>query len=244
MLFRSLSSIDRANRAIEEANKLSRFQSQGDVVTVQKSMSTRNVVLQHKDGKREKVDIQKYFATRDNKWNPYLREGDVVIVPTKNPVKDVFAIYGEVNSPGRYEFAAGDSLSDAVDIANGLTRLAMAEKVLFSRLNNNGTELTDRTINIGDIMSGQEPDIALEPGDRIIVSRKIDLREDYNTDIKGEVLYPGTYPITKNRTRLSEVIMQAGGFTDYASLTSATVFRKTFKTEELPDEQQIGRAHV
>src|ERR1041385_5720659 len=236
----TLNAVDRANKAIEDANKLTRFQYQDQLDVVLRVMSTRNVLLKHKDGSQDRVDLPKYFATREDKWNPYLREGDVVIIPKKDPMKDVFAIYGQVNSSGRYEYVEGDSVLDAIKIANGLTRLSMPEKTIFSRLNQDGTSLSNRDINLTEIMSGREPNIALEPGDRIIVNKKIDLREDYNVDVKGEVLYPGTYPITKNQTRLSEIMKQAGGFTKFASLSSSGVFRQTYKTEDLSNEQLMS----
>ncbi|MBI1807847.1 MAG: SLBB domain-containing protein [Ignavibacteria bacterium] len=223
----TLSAVDRAHRAIEEANKLSRTQFPEDLDPYSKEMSTRNIVLKHKDGSQDRVDIPKYFATHEDRWNPYLREGDIIVVPKKSRMKNVFAVYGQVNVPGRFEFVDGDSVLDAIRIVHGTTRLALADQTLFSRLNEDGSILSTRTINIPAIMEGREANIALEPGDRIIVRGKNDLREDYNVDLKGEVVYPGTYPITKNRTHLSEVVRQAGGFTDFAALTSAQVSHRS-----------------
>ena len=231
----TFSAVDRVHRAIEEANKLSRTQLPEDRSPYSTEMSTRNIVLKHKDGSQDRVDIQKYFATHEDRWNPYLREGDIIVVPKKSRLKNVFAVYGQVNVPGRYEFVDGDSVLDAIRIVHGTTHLAMADETLFSRLNEDGSMLSTRTINIPAIMEGKEPNLPLEPGDRIIVRAKNDLREDYNVDLKGEVVYPGTYPITKNRTHLSDIIRQAGGFTDFAALTSAQVSHRSY--DELKDAE-------
>jgi polysaccharide export outer membrane protein len=236
----TLSAIDRADRALEEANKPTRLQTSGDVQRVLNEMSTRNVVLRHKDGTTSRVDIDKFLATKDDTWNPYLREGDIVIVPAKNIRKNVIGIYGEVNVPGRYEYVRGDSVKDALRIAQGFTRLAIRDSVEFSRLSVDGNQLSKQLIDGAKVLKGEEPDIALEPGDRIVVRTRVDLREDYRVTITGEVRYPGTYPITKERTHLSEAIKSAGGFTQFADLKSAEVYRRSTTPGQLAIEQILS----
>ncbi|MBI1804260.1 MAG: SLBB domain-containing protein [Ignavibacteriae bacterium] len=236
----TLNAVDRVHKAIELANTLKRTQPEADLQTVKEDMSTRNIVLRHRDGTQERVDLPKYFAVHDDSWNPYLREGDVIVVPRKPRMKFVFAIYGQVNAPGRYELVRGDSVTDAIKIAHGMTDLAMPERAIFSRLGEDGETISNQTINLFDIMAGKAPDIALEPGDRIIVQRKNDLREDFNVDVKGEVLYPGTYPITNDKTHLSDIIKQAGGFTDHASLGAAYVTRQSVPFENQETERLLS----
>ncbi len=236
----TLSAIDRVNRAIDEANKLARTQVQWELDRINEEMSTRNIVLKHKDGSEDRVDLTKFFATKEDAFNPYLREGDVVIIPRKNRVKNVFGIYGEVNVPGRYEFVNGDKLSDAIKIGQGFTRLARLDSVEFSRLNSEGSSLTTTILNLHELNSGKAEDITLEPGDRIVIKAKTDLREDYRVRVDGDVLYPGTYPITKNQTKLSDVIKQAGGFTEFASLKSAELFRNSVRKDDLESERLMS----
>lgn len=236
----TLSAIDRANRAIDEANKPSRFQSDEQVKPILREMSTRNVVLRHRDGTQDRVDVAKFFATKEDRWNPYLREGDVIIVPRRNFLKNVFGIYGEVNAPGRYEFVEGDSLIDAIHIGQGFTRLARLDSMEFSRLSLDASWLSTSIIDVHAVLDGRLPNIAMEPGDRIVVKARMDLREDYRVTVEGEVLYPGTYPITKDATTLSEVIRTAGGFTEFASLQSAEVIRRSVKPEDLAVERLLS----
>ncbi len=236
----TLNATDRTHRAIEEANKLTKLQTPEEVAPILKQMSSRNITVKHRDGTQDRVDLPKYFATKDEKLNPYLREGDIVIIPAKDLKKTVFAVYGQVNSPGRYEFVEGDSVLDAIKIANGLTSFAIPENAMFSRSNENGTSITSRIISLTAIKEGREPNFSLEPGDRIMINKKPELREDYNVDIKGEVLYPGTYPITRNSSRLSQVVKLAGGFTDYASLSSAEVVRRSYDDEGIKSEKMMS----
>ncbi len=236
----TLTSIDRATRAIEEANKPNRLQTQGDLTLLFNTMSTRNLIIKHRDGTQDRVDLAKFLATKEDRWNPYLREGDVIVVPRKNPLKNVIGIYGEVNSPGRYEYVDGDSFLDAVKIGMGFTRLAITDSLEFSRLNNDGTALTMRIININDVLAGKISDFPLEPGDRIVVKARKELREDYRVTVGGEVLFPGTYPITKNRTKLTDIIRAAGGFTEFALLKSAELNRRSVEPTEVEKERLLS----
>jgi protein involved in polysaccharide export with SLBB domain len=231
----TLNAVDRVDRAIEEANKPVRGQEQGDILSTIQMSSARHIVVRHHDGSQSEADIRKYYATHNGKLNPYLREGDLVVVPRIDPLKNVIALYGQVNTTGRFEFVEGDSLLVAIRMANGLTTRALAEEAVFSRLSPDGTTLTNRTVNLANIMSGKEADIPLEPGDRIVVSAKPELREDFNVDIRGEVRYAGTYPITRDRTHLSQVIAQAGGFTEFASLENSEVIRRSLLPENKVD---------
>jgi len=236
----TLRAVDRVDRAIDEANKLSRMETEEDLKLVKDQMSLRHIVLKRRDGMQSRVDISKYIATKDDRYNPYLREGDVIIVPRTDRIKNVIAVYGAVNLNGKHEFVEGDSLLDALQIAHGLTPQAMTDSIIFSRLNDDATTVTTSYINLQEVREGRQPNIVLQPGDRIIVKSKIEERGDYNVDVHGEVLYPGTYPITKNRTRLSEIIRQAGGFTEYASLKSAEVIRHTFLPQEIETERMLS----
>ncbi|MFH2004798.1 MAG: SLBB domain-containing protein, partial [Bacteroidota bacterium] len=233
----TLSSIDRADRAIQAANKLEQRQTYDELNDILRNMSTRNIVLKRRDGTMHRVDIPKFLATKEDIYNPYLREGDIVIVPRKNPVKNVIGVYGEVNNPNRFEFVEGDLITDAIKIAYGFTRLANIDSIEFSRLSEDGKILTTELISYEDILSGAKENFTLEPGDRLVIKSKLELREDFRVFLDGEVKYPGTYPITKNTTKLSEIINQAGGFTEYASLKMSEVYRRSVSYDEINIER-------
>jgi protein involved in polysaccharide export with SLBB domain len=82
--------------------------------------------------------------------------------------------------------------------------------------------------------------VALVSGDRIVVKERPDVREDYHVFIDGEVRYPGTYPITKENTKLSKIIEWAGGFTEFASLSAAEVVRSTVPANEQSMERALS----
>lgn len=224
-----MSAVDRANAVIDEASRGSK--------TVLEGVSKRNIVLTHNDGSKTHVDLMKFLATKEDRWNPYLRGGDVVAVPRTNMQRNIFAVYGEVNVPGRFEYVDGDSVLEALQLAQGFTRLAIRDSVEFSQLSSDGTAMQTRIINLDAIAERREPNISLLPGDRILVKARPEMREDYTVAIAGEVVSPGTYPITRNRTKLSEIIREAGGVTDFADLNSAELNRRSISPADLDMER-------
>ncbi|MEK7263717.1 MAG: SLBB domain-containing protein [Bacteroidota bacterium] len=236
---------DRVDKIIQQANQIQTVQQNDWQVKeeyrkIQDEQSTRNIVLKRKDGTRVRVDLPKFYATKEQEANPYLREGDVIIIPRKDKTKNVVGIYGEVNTPGRYEFVEGDSIHDLIEIAHGFTPRAIADSIEYSRFAENGKSLLTTILNGKEIFESKLNDAPLQPGDRIIVKPKIEMREDYIVEVKGEVRFPGKYPITKEKTTLSEIIKQAGGFTEFSSLKTAEIIRRSVQPEEIELERLLS----
>ena len=118
-------------------------------------------------------------------------------------------------------------------LAYGFTRYARPDSVEFTRFNPDGIGITTTFVNGTDILEGRRQDIALQPGDRVVVRAMTDQRADFIVTIVGEVRYPGTYPISKRSTRLSEVIERAGGFTENASLKNAELSRHSVQPNQI-----------
>ena len=100
------------------------------------SVNFRKILLK-RNGKVINVDLRKYFATGDDKYNPYLLEGDWIVVQRRD-LSSFVAIYGAVNKPGAYEFVQGDKLTDIVEIAGGTIESADLENVEIIRLDEEG----------------------------------------------------------------------------------------------------------
>ncbi len=232
-----MAAYNRVDKAVEESNRLQIGEGYYQRDILDKRTSRRRITVRHNDGSHEIADIPKFLATKDERWDPYLREGDIVIVPENNFERNVFGVYGEVNSPGRYEYAEGDSVKDAIRIAYGFTPHARADSVELTRQDLNGGIVQRTTINARAIMDGSAPDFPLQPGDALLVQGSTDRRGDYRVQVNGEVLYPGMYPISRERTTLRDVIRSAGGFTESASLELAEVLRHTIAQPEIDLER-------
>jgi protein involved in polysaccharide export with SLBB domain len=228
---------DRIDNAITQANK-----KQKDVIPETKEINLgkeirkdettqfdeenqtkRNIRLTRRAGERLRVDVLQYYATRNDRWNPFLREGDEIFVPRIDPKKNVFAVYGGVNVQGSFELVDGDNFLSAFELAYGFTSRAIKDSIILYRYNAEAGRQILTIYNFDQIHLDPQKNFALLPGDRIIVKEQPNIREDYHVFVGGEVRYPGTYPITRDSTTLSEVIGWAGGFTEYAALHAAEV---------------------
>ncbi|HEY4613240.1 MAG TPA: SLBB domain-containing protein [Bacteroidota bacterium] len=234
-----MSSAYRVDKAVALANLLT---AQDATITAQAQVvgqaipppdfSRRRILLRRKGQQRDAmVDMERFFVSRNDQDNPFLLEGDIIIVPPRNIEQNSISVYGAVNSPNQYEYREYDSLWAAIRMAQGLTANANLSNVELTRLTLDGARATSQTVNLQEIIDGVKQDIPLQPRDRIVVREKADRRKDFKAHVRGEVLYPGMYPITPDSTRLSEMIRRAGGFTEYAYLPGAEVFRKRLSPE-------------
>jgi len=213
-------SIDRVSNALALAfQPIDTFRIERRILMAD-SVNFRKIQLR-RNGAILNVDLRKYFATGDDKYNPYLLEGDWLILQRRDPNSFV-SIYGAVNKPGSYEFIEGDKLRDIIEIAGGTLESADIERIEISRLDEQGKIKEKIYVNFKDILNGSVEDISLERNDRIFVPEKRTLKQDYKVTITGEVKRPGTYPISRNGTMLSQILKEAQ-LTEYADVANVLV---------------------
>ena len=194
--------------------------------------SLRGIILKRSTGEEISVDLHRFRITGDFNYNPYLKNDDVLIFPANDVSRNFFTIYGAVNSPSVFFFVEGDSLDDALELAMGVNiAFDDVNKVLISRLSYDGETLLTDTVDINS-------KIKLKRGDQIKVLAPETQRKNYNVKVLGEVRTPGAFPITKNNTKLYDVIQTAGGFTKEASLKRAKLY--TGKSLAVFLEKQYG----
>ncbi|HTY59757.1 MAG TPA: SLBB domain-containing protein, partial [Bacteroidota bacterium] len=231
-----LSTTDRVSRAIEAANQVARSQKVEEELNLQYMrtlQSKRLIVVHHRNGTDQAVDLSRYAAENLDTLNPYLQGGDVIVVPRVNEHRGLIGVYGAVHLPGRLEYVPGDSIHTAIDLAYGCTEEAKTDSIELYRYDRSGRETQRTIINVNQTGS----DMPLHAGDRIVVRRKPDLRGDPRVVVNGEVRFPGTYPISREGTKLSQIIAMAGGFTSQAALSSATVVRQAVNPTEIEAEK-------
>lgn len=194
--------------------------------------SLRGIILKRSSGEEITIDLEKFRLYGDFKNNPYLKNDDVIIFPPYDIDRNFFSINGAVNAPGKFFFVEGDKLSDAILLARGLNpayeKLTNAE---IKRLSYNGEK--QETINVS-----LDEDIQIQRGDQIIILANETQKKDFFVLILGEVNQPGYIPITKDNTKLGEVIKLVKGFTNNASLKRSRIFRGNSITPLL--ERQYG----
>lgn len=179
------------------------------------------------------VDLRRYLTYGDKTHNPTVQGGDRIIVPLRT-AKNTISIYGEVYNEGSFDFLQGDSLSTLVRFAGGFLPSALLDSVKLVRLTERGGgELEEFTVNLHgwqEALQQRQPlpkDIELRSGDRLYVRAIPKFNERHEVILAGEVVFPGRYAIEPNVTRLTDVIAQAGGFTEKASIGDAVIIRQS-----------------
>jgi polysaccharide biosynthesis/export protein len=210
---------------------------------IDENVSLRHIILIHRNGDTVRVDIPKFYATRESKYNPFLVDGDIIIVPGKSLSMNFVSIHGAVNMPGRYEFVDGDNLLGLISIAQGLSETTERRKATIYRTESGGEHSQELAVDLESVLTGKSPDVPLQRGDRILIPFRVEKRRDYFVTIGGEVVSPGVYPISRETTKLSLIIKAAGGITDRALLNSSVVWRKADRIT-IPDISQLEYTNV
>ena len=194
--------------------------------------SLRGITLKRSTGEETTIDLEKFRLYGDFKNNPYLKNDDVLIFPPYDIERNFFTINGAVNEPGKYFYVEGDKLSDAILLARGLNpayeNITNAE---ILRLSYNGE-------NQEKIVVDLKADAPIQRGDQIIIRANETQKKDFFVLVLGEVNQPGYIPISKDNTKLGEVIEMVKGFTVNASLKRSRIFRGNSITPLL--ERQYG----
>lgn len=205
--------------------------------------SQRNIEVIHTDGTRERCDLQLFLQTGEARWNPWLRDGDVVQVPTAT--RFVHA-EGALARPGRYELGQADSVTTLVRLAGGLLPAARAERMLVLRFTG-GARPDSIWLDTQEVLEGRAG-MPLSDGDRFFVYFDPHYRQLRQATVVGEVGRPGTYPIVEGQSTLRELVLTAHGLLATADSTAIRVHRPvalaTGKDPELDRLLRLSRSEL
>ena len=197
------------------------------------SSDIRNIKIVSKDGTNGSYDLLSFLREGDFKQNPYLKDGDVVIVERVNKI---VSIMGLVLYPATYEFREGETINDLINLAGGLTYKARKDSIELIRFDENGINQFSQYFSYDYI---QQNNIELKFSDLVVVRELTTYYDEQWVSIEGKIKYPGVYKIVKNKTKLSEIINQAGGFLEDASLFDATLYRTDADSSYDPEFERI-----
>ena len=170
-----------------------------------------------------------------------LKRNDVLYIPSIHDLQDLgnVEVFGEVARPGKYIFADNMTLEDLIIQAGGLLESASTVKVDVSRRIKN-SQSTEMSSTIGEMYSfalkdgfvvDGEAGFILEPYDQVYVRRSPGYQPQVNVEIKGEILYDGTYALTNKSERLSDLVKKAGGVSPFAYVKGSKLMRKANEEE-------------
>lgn len=187
--------------------------------------SHRNIMVKHVDGTIDTADVFRLEQTGNKEFDLRLTDGDEILVPLRREKINIYGIFGGVKHPAYFEYSPRDSLKDLIDLAQGLSFDADSSAAELIRFEPDGRTLQTVAIDLKGILNGAGPDIKLKPDDRVMIRTRGDFNIKSQVLLLGEVKNPGFYAIIPDSIYLTEVIEQAGGFTELASLSEAEMTR-------------------
>lgn len=173
-----------------------------------------------------------------------LKKNDILFIASNKVLLDLgnFAIYGNVVSPGSYQYADNTTIEDLIVKAGGLLgsasiiKVDVARRIIDPMSTESPTSISENftfSLKDGLIVDGKS-DFILKPYDQVYVRRSPGYMEQRNVMIEGEVLFPGTYALKEKEERLSDIVKRAGEATRYAYLQGARLIR-------IQSEEEIAR---
>ncbi|MCM1311415.1 MAG: SLBB domain-containing protein [Bacteroides sp.] len=182
----------------------------------------KNVRLIRKSGSEYSIHTVEEFE-----MNGFmLDDGDSIFVDSVIPrFSNMVEVRGAVFHPGMFQMNGSiNTVRELVNAAEGLREDAFLARAVMHRRKEDLT-LEVLPVDIQGLMNGTVADIPLRKDDVLFIPSKLDMQGEQTVKIGGEVNYPGTYMYADN-TSLEDIVLQAGGLTDAASMVKVDVYRR------------------
>ena len=201
---------------------------------------TRSLRVVRQNGQEYEVN-----TVKDLDYSVYkMRNGDVVTAEAiLNRFTNKLEIRGAVYRPGIYQLNGRlNTVRELVNEAQGLTGDAFLNRaVLYRQREDLTTEVVP--VDIKAIMDGTSQNIILTKNDILYIPSIHDLEDRGDVVIHGEVAKPDSYPYADNMT-LEDLIIQAGGLREAASVVRVDVSRRIRNPHSTADNDTIGRTYT
>lgn len=183
------------------------------------------------------VNVKKALA-HDTQHDIELKEFDTLKLFSRWEMEEMpqVRISGEVQRPGTYRLLEGMHVRDLLVFAGNPKQNAYMPSAELSRTILHGKAITSYpiTINLTKALAGDaQHNIVLQKFDELHVRLMPNwsLEMDRYITVKGEVVFPGTYPVYRGE-KLSSVIKRAGGYTNLAYLPAAKFTRRSVQEHQ------------
>ena len=177
------------------------------------------------------ASVEGALSIFDDSKDVSILPGDRIRILSKASLTEDFevSISGEVRNPGTFRYGPNFTLKELILLAGGAKYEADLSQIDIFRMELDGDSKTrtlvanvqiDKNYNV---VSGDE--FVLLPYDEVILRKSPGFRPNQFVNILGEVKYPGRYALLHNNMTISELVAQAGGFTEAAFVPGATLVR-------------------
>lgn len=182
---------------------------------------------------RDELTVFSVTEARGDAIKKLLQELDVQA--TKSNPSPVVTVGGRVRFPGDYPLENGMRVADLVRAGGDLAEAAygvQAEITRYQVINGEYRATQHLLVDLAKALAGDPAhNVALEPRDQLTIKETPQWSEQEYVELRGEVRFPGKYPISRGET-LSHVLERAGGLSDFAYPNGAVFMREELRRKE------------
>ncbi len=208
--------------SLEGNNSLKKLIANADGLKEDAFISRATIVRKKMDNSLEvlSVDLNEVL---NGSGDILLQREDKVNIASKTEMRESFSITitGQVLKPGKFPFAENMHVEDLIIMAGGLKEAASIDNIqIAQRINTVDKKSLQSSIsNVivyaaqKDLRSKSDSTYTLKPYDVITILAQSGYQEQKQVIVNGEVMYPGTYVLSKSNERISDLLKRAGGIT-------------------------------
>ncbi len=182
---------------------------------------------------RDKLYVFNLSASRERILEPIIR--DLELQANPDVPEQLVSIDGRVKAPGKYPLEPKMHVSDLIRAGGSLEDAAYrgkAELTRYAVVDGDARKTELIAVDLAAIWHGDAAaDLLLQPYDVLVIKPIPMWAEPGTIVVKGEVRFPGTYPIHEGET-LHSVLERAGGFTSDAFPYGTVYIREELKKRE------------
>lgn len=191
---------------------------------------------------RDQVFVFDNESGRDRIIDPLLRE-----LRTQSRINEPtleVSVAGKIKVPGRYPLEPGMRISDLLRAGGSLDEAAyggQAELTRYEVVNGESRQAELIEIDLRKALEGDPgADLALRPFDYLVIKEVPLWATQEEVEVRGEVKFPGRYPIHRGET-LRSLMARAGGLTDLAFVEGVIFTREELKERERKQLETLAR---
>jgi polysaccharide biosynthesis/export protein len=148
---------------------------------------------------------------------------------------ELVRVEGQVRVPGEYPLEPGMKVSDLLRAGGNLDSAAYGGKAELARyeVTNDGSRQTGLIeVDLAAVLRGDAAaNIPLRPFDYLLIKETPNWTDQQSVTLRGEVRFPGTYPIRRGET-LYQLLQRAGGLTSQGFAKGSAFTRVELKQRE------------
>jgi protein involved in polysaccharide export with SLBB domain len=191
---------------------------------------------------REKGPEHRIFTIKASEASAFrIEDGDYVSVGSNlDRYSNRIEIRGYVFRPGMYELGKDiATVRQLIAGAGGLKEDAFTGRAVLVR-EKDDLGLETLSFDLAALLAGKREDILLRKNDIVVISGIYELQDRGTLTINGLVASPGVFPYSENTT-IEDLILQAGGLLESASLSRVDVARRVSDPYGMSPRDTVGQ---